>query len=234
MMDSSPDISLPTFSFATAIESIEVQNHSFKICHAANIDELFQRLASLPSDHPDVVDERIPYWAEVWPSSIALSDWLFRHPEMVKNKSVLEIGCGLALPSMVAHQLGAVMTVSDYISDPLELVKYNWNLNGMGVAPVMLLDWRITDDVPQADVLLASDVAYERRMFDALKMAFSRLIKPDGVVLISEPQRSLAKEFFEGLEREGLNVSTETIGVTLKGINYKINVRVLRKSDQSR
>ena len=136
--------------------------------------------------------------------------------------------------SMVAHQLGAVMTVSDYINDPLELVKYNWNLNGMGVAPVMLMDWRITDDVPQADVLLASDVAYERRMFDALKMAFSRLIKPDGVVLISEPQRSLAKEFFEGLEREGLNVSTETIGVTLKGINYKINVRVLRKSDQSR
>ena len=45
--------------------------------------------------HPD---EPFPYWTRLWPSSIALSEFITDNRDYVRNKSVLEIGGGLGLP----------------------------------------------------------------------------------------------------------------------------------------
>jgi predicted nicotinamide N-methyase len=224
----------PTFSFTTAIEEITIGSDVYRICHAADVEELFHRLMTLSPDHPDVTDERIPYWAEIWPSAIAMAEWLCEHPETVHGKQVLEIGCGLALPSIVASRLGARVMITDYVNEPLDLARYNMKLNGDGSAQFRLLDWRSFEDVAPVDVLLASDVAYERRMFDALKAAFHQLVKPEGIILISEPQRAFARAFFDGLKEDGFQVATIPLPVNRHAIQYNINVHTLRKETQSR
>ena len=57
-----------------------------------NLDELFDALVNKGSDHPDVVDERIPYWADLWASAIGLSHYLVESQHLIKDKKVLEIG----------------------------------------------------------------------------------------------------------------------------------------------
>ena len=49
-----------------------------------------------------------------WPSSLVLAHFICNHPEIVANKTVLELGAGVALPSLVAASVGAKKV---YISD---------------------------------------------------------------------------------------------------------------------
>src|SRR3954466_15514771 len=48
----------------------------------------------------------VPYWARPWPSGVGLAGHLHDHP-VEAGTTVLELGCGLALPSVIAAQQGA-------------------------------------------------------------------------------------------------------------------------------
>ncbi|HEV2131729.1 MAG TPA: hypothetical protein VGR27_11530, partial [Longimicrobiaceae bacterium] len=50
-------------------------------------------------------DERLPYWAELWPSARALARYLLERE--VPAGRVLELGAGVALPSLALHARGA-------------------------------------------------------------------------------------------------------------------------------
>jgi len=53
-----------------------------------------------------------PIFGVVWPSGLALAEEMTRFP--IEGKSILEVGCGLGLPSLVLQQRGADITASDY------------------------------------------------------------------------------------------------------------------------
>jgi predicted nicotinamide N-methyase len=207
-----------------------------------NLDELFEALVNKGSDHPDVVDERIPYWADLWASAIGLSRYLVDNQEFVKDKSVLEIGCGLGLPAIVAGKIGAAMTmVTDYLQEPLDFSKLNWEQNlALENVEFSILDWRNIPDAlknrtPQykADILLAADVAYEKRAFEPLLDAFQHLVNPEGRILIAEPNRYISKNFFENLENHGFNVVKTTLEVDRRGHIFTVNIFDLTKKDPS-
>lgn len=107
-------------------------------------------------------DEFLPYWAELWPASIALATAL---PE-VAGLRVVELGCGLGLPSLVAAARGAEVTASDWAEDAVELLRENAARNGL-VLRAEVRDWR--ELWPERfDVALAADVLYERRNVEPL------------------------------------------------------------------
>ena len=56
--------------FPLSHELITLAGHDFSMARVADIDALFAQLLNQPSTHPDVTDERIPYWAEIWPAAI--------------------------------------------------------------------------------------------------------------------------------------------------------------------
>ena len=195
-----------------------------------NLDALFEALVNKGSDHPDVVDERIPYWADLWASAIGLSHYLVDNQNIVKDKNVFEIGCGLGLPAIVAGKLGAASTtLTDYLQEALDFAQLNWekNLPLQNVA-FSLLDWRnIPPPSPpqyKADILLAADVAYEKRAFEPLLNAFSQLVKPNGKILIAEPNRYISKHFFENLSNQGFSVKKTTLDIERRGHVFKVNV----------
>ena len=105
---------------------------------------MFEALVNKGSDHPDVLDERIPYWADLWASAIGLSHYLVDNQYLIKDKNVFEIGCGLGLPAIVAGKLGAAATtLSDYLQEALDFAKLNWEKNlPLKNVEFSLLDWR--------------------------------------------------------------------------------------------
>lgn len=205
-----------------------------------NLDELFEALVNKGTDHPDVVDERIPYWADLWASAIGLSRYLVDNQVFVQGKDVLEIGCGLGLPAIVAGKLGALHTIAtDYLPEALDFAQLNWEQNlPLENVEFTVLDWRnipknfsktsenVGEEAPQykADILLAADVAYEKRAFEHLINAFHQLVKPDGRILIAEPNRFISKDFFENLANQGFKVGKTTLGVERRGHIFTVNI----------
>lgn len=102
-------------------------------------------------------DEFLPYWAELWPAARALAEALLD----VSGLRVVELGCGLGLPSLIAAAKGASVTAVDWSPDAVELLLANAARNGLELR-AEVRDWREPWD-ERFDLALAADVLYERR-----------------------------------------------------------------------
>jgi predicted nicotinamide N-methyase len=221
-------------NFKTEDLVLNIAHLKINLTVITNLDELFDALIEKGEDHEDVQDERIPYWAELWASAIGMSEYLVENQLIMPDKSVLEIGCGLGLPSIVAGLLGAKnIIVSDYFQEALDFAEMNWvkNLPNQK-ANFIKMDWRTPPSV-KTDILLASDVAYEKRAFEPLLHAFKTLLKPQGKIIVSEPNRYISKGFFTNLHKEGFEVLHTEKTVQRKGHNFHINIYELNKIGQA-
>ncbi len=215
--------------YKTRTETYDICGISIKITVLTDVDRLFDEFMLRTDRDEDMKDERIPYWADLWASSIALARHIVKCGRITKDTQVLEIGCGLGLPGIVAGKLGAKVTMTDYLEPPLAFAKHNWQLNNTGKAQFKLLDWRKASDAFASDIVLASDIAYESRAFPILPNAFKLLTKPHGLILVSEPGRSYAKDFFKSLPEKGFKVKHFTYQIRHNQIENKVNVFEIQK-----
>jgi len=214
--------------YKTQKETVEIGGLIFQLVKVTNIDELYLELINKGNDHEDVKDERIPYWADLWHSAIALSQYIVKSNIIHKNTNVLEVGCGLGLPGIVAGRFSDHVTFTDYIKEPLEFAEYNWKLNNDHLAQFEILDWRKPDPSFASDIVLASDVAYEKRSFKYLLHSFKKLTKPGGCILMSEPNRQFTREFFRNLKEKDFTFSSDEYTIRYNGINTRVNVYEIR------
>ena len=186
---------------------LEVENLKVKLLKVTNVDELFDLLVAKGEDHEDVKDERIPYWAELWPAALGMSRYLIQSGIVQPGLTVTELGCGLALPGIIAGLLGANVTLTDYLEEALLFARSNWSLNlPEEQLQTALLDWREPNPALAADLLIASDITYEKRYFEYLPNAFRTMCKPGGRIVVSDPNRHVAGAFFEDLPAKGFTV----------------------------
>jgi predicted nicotinamide N-methyase len=142
-------------------------------------------------------EEFLPYWAEMWPSSIALARAVA--PRSLGGRRVVELGCGLGLPSIVAALAGADVLATDWAPDALAFVERNAESNGATVrtARVAWSEPGVLLEGAPWDLVLASDVLYERRMGDELLTLLPRLVDERGAVWLADPGRPHAAGFLE-------------------------------------
>jgi predicted nicotinamide N-methyase len=126
-------------------------------------------------------DEFLPYWAELWPASRALADAL---PD-VDGLRVVELGCGLGVPSLVAAAKGAAVTATDWSRDAVELLRENAARNGL-VLRAEARDWREPWE-ERFDLALAADVLYERRNVEPVLERLRELAPTALVALAGRP-----------------------------------------------
>ena len=126
-------------------------------------------------------DEFLPYWAELWPAGLALAAALPAHLAGVR---VIELGCGLGIPSLVAAARGARVTAVDWAADAIALLHTNAAANGLAV-DARVRDWRDVDG--DYDLALAADVLYEERNVAPLADALARLAPEALVALAGRP-----------------------------------------------
>ena len=163
----------------------------------------FYRLEEIDLDYWDD-DERMPYWADIWPSGLALASILAKAGSL-DGVRVLELGCGLGLPSIVAARLGAEVTASDYITDALDLLAINADVNCATVERVEL-DWRNPADIGTFDLVVATDVLYETWQPDAVAGMLARSVASDGQAIVVDPDRRPAGKFVNEATIRGFRV----------------------------
>jgi predicted nicotinamide N-methyase len=139
-----------------------------------------------------------PYWSRLWPSGIALAEWLRAEPEWVEGKSVLELGAGLGLPSLVAAPFAKHLMISDHISEALTWMELNLRALGLQDVECRQINWH--HPIPLADVILMSDVGYDPSDFDRLQDLVSTQLKTGGSILLAVPERSISVMFIEMLQ----------------------------------
>ena len=138
----------------------------------------------------------IPYWARLWPSGLALATALAADPPPPGTR-VLELGCGLALPSVVAARAGAAVLATDGLGDAVAFAAHNLVLNEV-VADVAHASWSEHGDALAArgpfDLVLAADVLYTRANVETMLRLLPRLLEPLGEIRLADPGRAGARD----------------------------------------
>ena len=176
-------------------------------------------------------DERLPYWADLWPSAKALARWLIdEHPPHSNGEKplrIIEVGCGAtALASLVLAIRGFETLATDYEPEALQLAEYNARRNGVADPEAMpqsgirgetgrlrtrLMDWRnVPDDLAQGengdagfDLVLGADLMYEQRNAIALADCVSEIIARAGRMILADPGRRYLSEFQTRMKQRG-------------------------------
>jgi predicted nicotinamide N-methyase len=139
-------------------------------------------------------EEFLPYWAELWPSSLALARAIAGRA--LRGARTLELGCGLGLPSIAAALAGGRVLATDWSAEAVEITAANAERNGAEL-DTLVCSWTEPDPLlGQApwDLVLASDVLYERRNADLLLDLLPRLTRD---VWLADPGRPPAARFLE-------------------------------------
>jgi ETFB lysine methyltransferase len=204
---------------------LPVGSATVRITTAKDIEDLINGI----SDAEFRKDERLPYWADVWHSAVALGDFLLQHPVLVRRREVLEIGCGLGVPGIIAASLGATVTFSD--NDETALLAAELNLQTTlpdVVASFASLDFRTPPD-RQWPVILAADVIYEARFIDPLAAFLARALEKEGTVVLAEPNRLVAVPFFARLEACGFTYARHSVNASVHGRTVDISIYLLTR-----
>ena len=227
------NVNSPNRSFPWKWESYPylIGEHPYTLLEVLNTDELLEDLIAKGPDDPDYQDEKIPYWADIWPSSLGLAEYLLLEKETLTRQSVLEIGCGMGLPGLVASQLGAQVCLTDYLAEAFDAADLLWDLNDQPAPTCNVLDWRKPDDSWASDIVLASDVIYEERNYLPLMKALPCLLKPGGYALLSEPRRMYSKNFFSLLSQSFRSERVFTSSVDWKGSQQQVDVYKIERKD---
>ena len=158
-------------------------------------------------------DERLPYWADLWPSARGLTRHLLDHPPA--ERRIVELGAGVALPSLALCSLGADPLATDYYADALRFAEANAWRNGLAPLHTGLLDWRDPAVGERWGLVVAADVVYEQRNAEALAELLPRILADGGRMLLADPGRVYFGEFRDRMEEmdwavEEIDVRTET------------------------
>ena len=202
-------------------DKINLAGHTFILERVKNLDDLVDQV----SDELFAEDERLPYWAELWPSAQALAEYLLLNKDKVQNKDILELGCGLGLTSIALSLSNPrSLVVTDYENDALLSTYKNFELNNLKPPEMQILDWRTPDPGKKYDIIVASDVVYERRFFEPLINLFKTYLRKDGQIILAEPNRNIARSFFGKLLLSGFYYSVFDKYVTQLKKNVKISI----------
>ena len=221
-MKSSPQTQGP--AAITVETTLRLAGHDWLFQAAPDADALLRQVVT------DADLEAFPYGLLLWPSAVGLAERLVAEPTLVAGRRVLELGAGVGLPGLVAQSLGASVTQTDYQDGPLALARRNAERNGVGGIVYRLLDWRAPPALAPFDVVLASDVLYERGLHEALFGLLPTVVAPDGLLLLSDPMRPQALTFVDALEAHGWAWQMEGRSVAWQGEQKEVAVFTVRRA----
>jgi predicted nicotinamide N-methyase len=135
-----------------------------------------------------------PYWSVLWRSGVALA----REVEGMKmcGLRVVELGCGLAVPSIAAARAGADVLATDSCDEALALLALNARANNVRIETATV-DWSEPHELVSRapfDLVLAADVLYERESVAVLLALLPRLAP---AAWLADPGRPAAEAFLD-------------------------------------
>lgn len=205
---------------------VEVAGRVWLLDRAADMEALWDQM-----DGEDMgADERLPYWAEVWPASVLLGRHIVRNANRLRGRPCLDLGCGLGLTGMISSSIGAEVVAFDYEWPAVSFAKHNAVLNGVQQPLWTVMDWREPALLAGAfDFIWGGDVLYEKRFFEPIIQLFRHALAPGGCIWIGEPVRTVSRPVWDELRDRGFATEKLTVEkVALCGQNATVNLWEIR------
>ncbi|HEX4145035.1 MAG TPA: methyltransferase domain-containing protein [Pirellulales bacterium] len=182
--------------FEIAETAVTVAGRRLELAHPISVDDLL--------DEDDYNrHQRLPYWGTLWPSARLLAARVADAEG--RGRRLLELGCGVGLVSLSAALAGFEVLATDYYEDALEFVVANAQHNGLGGIVTRCVDWRqYPSDLVGFDLIVASDVLYERPNASLVAAAIAHSLAPQGIALVTDPGRQVARPFAVECRQRGL------------------------------
>jgi predicted nicotinamide N-methyase len=188
--------------FRTARRVVQLGGRDVELLSPANADDLI-------SEDDYVKDERLPYWADLWPSAQILAREV--REMRLDGQRVLELGCGLGLVALGATLAGAQVTATDYYDDAILFATLNVAEATGKVIAARMVDWTaMPADLGRFDVVLTSDVLYEPRYAALVAGAITATLRRGGEAVVADPGRIACEDFLNECRARGLVVSDAT------------------------
>lgn len=207
--------------YPTITKTKKIGEKVFVVEAIRDLDEAIDLIcdAMTPEEQLDPFAEDLcPYFGILWPAAIGLSEYLGNSPQLVRNKSVLELGCGLGLPSLVSSHLGGSVLATDFHPDVEEYFLRNARHSSVS-CNYLRLNWREKDqDIGKFDIVLGSDVLYESKHPNEVAEGLLRFVNPGGAILLSDPGRAYLLPFIKAMKSLGLNEEMNSIEIEGKEI----------------
>jgi len=184
-----PADSLPAPLLDVTVRRVTLPGDDLFLVHPSDWEALREEEAA--------VGRPTPFWARPWPSGLALARELAKRPPAAGTK-VLELGCGLGAPSIVAARSGAVVLATDGAADAVVFAAHSLALNEVE-AEVAHADWAEHADAlverGPFDLVLGADVLYTPANAETLPRLLPRLLAPWGEARLADPGRANARVF---------------------------------------
>jgi ETFB lysine methyltransferase len=182
--------------FDVAQTEVTLAGRRVVIHHPRNADDLI-------SEDDFVADERLPYWADIWPSARILAERVVSMP--VDDRRYLELGCGAGLVSVAAAIAGFDVTATDYYEEALRFTALNVLLNTGVLIDTRIGDWRrFPHDLGRFELVAGSDVLYEQPHAALIASVIDRTLTARGTAIIADPGRLAAPQFIEECQTRGM------------------------------
>lgn len=207
--------------FRTVTRVVKLGGREVSLLSPANADDLI-------SEDDYVMDERLPYWADLWPSAQILAGEV--RAMRLTGERVLELGCGLGLVAIAAVLAGGKVTATDYYDDAIRFAELNVSEATGKRIDTRMVNWTtLPTDLGRFDVVLASDVLYEPRYAGLVADTIAATLVRGGEGIVADPGRIALDDFLAECRSRGLVVSDTTPHAYVEGaIRQTVTVYRLR------
>lgn len=211
----------PTIKYFTKIEQRRLIDKLFVLETIRDLDEAIDQVCDALTEEEQkdpFAEDLCPYFGVLWPAAEALSVYLSQNANLVKDKKVLELGCGLGYPSLVASYLGADVLATDFHPQVEEFFLRNCRHSNVN-CNYMRLNWREDKGhIGTFDVVMGSDVLYESKHPREVARGLLRFVKPNGKIILSDPGRNYLQQFVDAMKAEGQQEEMTSVNIQGKEI----------------
>jgi predicted nicotinamide N-methyase len=185
--------------FRTTESVLLIGNRKVTVLHPESADDLIDEVEFER-------DERLPYWADIWPSARVLASYIARLDG--RGRSLLELGCGAGLVATAGVIAGFRVCATDYYEDALQFTTVNVAEHTGQMPETRLVDWRaLPTDLGRFDLVVGSDVLYERSYGRLVARAIDITLARGGEAVIADPGRIAAEDFIRDAAERGLRLA---------------------------
>ena len=160
------------------------------------------------SDDEYEKDKMLPYWAEQWPASFAMFNFMCsrNRTALPPHGCVVELGSGLGIVASVCAKNGIQCVATDISIDACRFSRHNILLHAQK-AMVLCADWRHVCLKPVIACVIASDIMYEQRWIQPVIRFLNASLAPGGFAYIADPCRQWWEEFKTSANKAGFSSS---------------------------
>ncbi|CAA6818659.1 MAG: SAM-dependent methyltransferases [uncultured Thiotrichaceae bacterium] len=147
-----------------------------------------------------------PLFGVIWPSSMVLAHHISNYP--TAGKRILEIGCGMALSSLLLNKQNADITATDYHPEVEFFLQRNTHLNNDRDIDFERVNWTdATDTLDHFDLIIGSDLLYEDEHAEQIASFINKHANPGCEIILVDPGRGRKNKLSVQMDKYGYSNS---------------------------